>query len=152
MLAVLGALLLAIVLTGCASPEPVAADEFTEIAKNLSFDIRERTLEESEYLAGGGVIGSVVAYRGTAIAIFDTCIDEESARIVFDFFSNGVEELFPSPRSERESHGSVRNYHSRRSSDAVAAAIRIDNTVVTVSAETAEDVAAVDALIAAIGY
>jgi len=153
MLAILGTLLLAVVLAGCASSrEPVTAGEFVAAAEGLSFEVGERPLDEYEHLIEAGITTSFTASRGTASVVFSTCLDEDSARFVFDVSSNGVEELFASPRSERIDNRLTWNFHERRSPTALTVAIRIDNTVLAASAETAEDVAAVDALIAAIGY
>jgi len=151
--AVLGTLLLAIALAGCASSrEPVTADEFIAAAEGLSFEISKTSTDEYEHLAESGVASSLTASRSTASVVFNTCVDEDSARFVFDVFSNGVEELFASPRSERIDNRLTWNFHERRSPTALTIAIRVDNTVLGASAETAEDVAAVDALIVAIGY
>ncbi|MCL2746738.1 MAG: hypothetical protein FWE48_06615, partial [Coriobacteriia bacterium] len=125
----LGILFLAAILVGCASsPEPVTADEFIAAAEALSFEVYESPADEIGHLAEV-VTSSLTASRGTASVIFDTCIDEESARIVFDFFSNGVEELFASPRSERIDNRLTWNFHERRSPTALTIAIRVDNTV-----------------------
>ena len=152
----LGALLLAVTLTGCisfgATRESVTVDEFTAAAKSLSLEVNERPLDELEHLTERGVICSFAASRDTVSIIFSTYADSDSARSAFGFYSGGVEELFPSSPTERIDNRPTWNYHERRSRTALAVAIRIDNTIFAASAETTEDVAAVDALIAAIGY
>jgi len=151
--AALGVLLLAAISIGCTPPpEPVTAAEFVAAAETLSFEIFEDLTDDYEHLAEAGVISTFAAERGTASIIFDIFVDEDSARNTFAFYSNGVEELFASPQSERELHLPRRNFHERRSPTALTIAIRVDNTVMGASAETTEDVAAVDALIEALGY
>jgi hypothetical protein len=152
-LIVLGILLLVFFLAGCTSSrDSVTADEFIVAAEELSFEVHETPMDEIEHLIDVGLVNSLSANRGTASVVFDIYINEDSARANFDFYSNGVVELFPSPQLEEIDGRSAWDLHQRRSSTALVVAVRVDGTVLGASAETAEDVAAVDALIAAIGY
>jgi len=152
----LGVLLLAVTLAGCisfdVSREPVVADEFIAAAEVLSFETYEIPRDEIEHLVEAGAVSSFSANRGTASVGFDIYSDEDSAEDNFDFYRTGVVSLFPSPSFEELDGCSAWDFHQRRSSTALVVAIRVDNTVFFASAETIEDVAAVDALIAAIGY
>jgi len=153
LLIVLGALLLALFLAGCTSSRnPVSADEFIVAAEELSFEVHETPMDEIEHLTDVGLVSSFSANRGTASVVFDVYTNGDSAKGNFDFYSNGVVDLFPSPQLEEIDGRSAWDLHQRRSPTALVVAIRVDSTVLGASAETPEDVAAVDALIAAIGY
>lgn len=152
-LIVVGVLFLMLSLAGCTSSrESVTASEFIVAAEELSFEVYETPRDEIEHLIEAGAASSLSANRGTASVGFDVYSDEGSAKVNFDFYRTGVVNLFPSPSFEEIDGRSTWDFHQRRSTTAVVVAIRVDNTVLFASAETTEDIAAVDALIAAIGY
>jgi len=153
LIVVLGVLMLAVATAGCTSSrEPVTANEFITAAEELSFEVYQTPMDEIGHLVDTGLAASFSANKGTASVVFDVYIDEKSAGDNFDFYSSGVVALLPSPSFEEIDGRPAWNLHQRRSPTALAVAIRVDSTVLGATAETAEDVAAVDALIAAIGY
>jgi len=161
-----GALLLVFAFAGCvtlaavgyttffAPREPISTNQFVAVAEFLSFDVRETQIGEHEHLTESRVIDSFTASRGTALVVFSTCTNENGARFTFDAYSNKIEGMFGSQniRSERVVDALSWNHHSRRSPAALVVTTRIDNTVIFASAETAEDVALIEELIAIIGY
>jgi len=152
-LIVLGALLLLTALVGCISfPEPVTTEEFATAARSLSFEIRKRPLDEIERLAAAGVTETFAVSHGTATVVFEVCNNDGNARRVFDTYSDEVENFLRHPTSQWTGTAPTWNSHRRRASGNLAVAIRVENTVFFATAETAEDIAAVDALIEAIDY